>query len=63
MKRVKEYDLAYICYYSERIKLADISAGFSRKFSVVFLKQLIQDLKKEKRFDFYKNMYKDLLNT
>lgn len=63
MERVKEYDLAYICYYSERIELTAIAAGFPHNFSTTFLKKIIQKLKKENQFDYYKNMYVNLLNT
>ncbi|PGT65718.1 hypothetical protein COD86_25485 [Bacillus cereus] len=62
MRNITEYDLAYICYYSEILETSAIAAGFPPTFSAAFLKTLIQELKKENQFDYYKNMYVDLLN-
>ncbi|EJR90884.1 hypothetical protein IKE_05689 [Bacillus cereus VD196] len=62
MKQVKEYDLAYICYYSERIALSTLGLGFEPRFSVTFLTDLIRKLKNENKFYYYKNMYVNLLN-
>ncbi|OUB31590.1 hypothetical protein BK708_07915 [Bacillus thuringiensis serovar yunnanensis] len=61
MKQLKEYDLAYICYYSERIELPAISAGFSPPISTTAIKHIIQELNNQGIFDFYKNTYKEML--
>lgn len=57
MKKIQEYDLAYICYYSEKMRIAEIAKGYYPKFPTVFLNQLIQKLKDENKFDYYKNKY------
>ncbi|EJR66516.1 hypothetical protein IIO_01132 [Bacillus cereus VD115] len=62
MKQFEEYDLAYICYYSERIELSAISAGYTPRFPTPFLTELLRRLKNENKFDHYKNMYINLLN-
>ncbi|OUB11995.1 hypothetical protein BK708_29225 [Bacillus thuringiensis serovar yunnanensis] len=62
MKKIKEYDLAYICYYSERLGLHEIGLGFEPRCSIIRLTNIIQKLKTENRFDYYKKMYLDLLN-
>ncbi|EJR93444.1 hypothetical protein IKE_05840 [Bacillus cereus VD196] len=54
MKKVKEYDLAYICYYSERIALSAIGVGFEPRFSIAFLADLFLRLKNDNKFDYYK---------
>ncbi|MED3067539.1 hypothetical protein P4310_18680 [Bacillus thuringiensis] len=60
MRKLKEYDLAYICYYSERIELAHIATGFSPKFTQKELTKLIQDLKGQELFNFYKSTYEEM---
>ncbi|MGG0257436.1 hypothetical protein ABEY61_30360 [Bacillus toyonensis] len=62
MKKFKEYDLAYICYYSEKLALHEIGLGFEPRFTIIRLKNIIKKLKTEDRFDYYKKMYLDLLN-
>ncbi|MEB9553155.1 hypothetical protein P4J60_26695 [Bacillus cereus] len=61
-REIQEYDLAYICYYSEKIELSSIGVGFSPNFSVEYLENLIQDLKQKGKFDYYKSIYTQLLN-
>ncbi|PEF63698.1 hypothetical protein [Bacillus cereus] len=61
MSQIKEYDLAYICYYAEKIELSAIAAGFAPSLSIKALESLIQELKETNQFDFYKKMYQDLL--
>ncbi|WP_144519387.1 hypothetical protein [Bacillus thuringiensis] len=58
---MKEYDLAYICYYAEKIELFTIAAGIAPSLSTKALESLIQELKETNPFDFYKKMYQDLL--
>jgi hypothetical protein len=60
MRKLKEYDLAYICYYSERIELAHIATGFSPKLTQKEITQLIQDLNDQELFDFYKSTYEEM---
>ncbi|WP_144509199.1 hypothetical protein, partial [Bacillus mycoides] len=61
MRKLKEYDLAYICYYSERIELANIATGLSPTLTLTLkeLTQLIQDLNDQELFDFYKSTYEE----
>ncbi|PFK18423.1 hypothetical protein [Bacillus cereus] len=61
MQKLKEYDLAYICYYSERIELSAIAAGFSQPVSTTVIHHIIQDLHEKELFDFYKSTYEELL--
>ncbi|MGG1152971.1 hypothetical protein [Bacillus wiedmannii] len=61
MRKLKEYDLAYICYYSERIEMAHIAARFTPKLTQKELTKLIQDLNNQELFDFYKSTYEELL--
>jgi len=61
MSQMKEYDLAYICYYAEKIELSAIATGFASSLSTIALESLIQELKETNQFDFYKKMYQDLL--
>ncbi|OUB64547.1 hypothetical protein [Bacillus thuringiensis] len=61
MRKLKEYDLAYICYYSERVELANITTGLSTKLTIRELTQLIQDLNDQELFDFYKSTYEEML--
>ncbi|MEN3132489.1 hypothetical protein [Bacillus albus] len=61
MQKLKEYDLAYISYYSERIELSAIAAGFEPKLPLKELTKLLQDLNDQGLFDFYKNTYKEML--
>ncbi|AXY08566.1 hypothetical protein CUC43_17970 [Bacillus thuringiensis LM1212] len=61
MSKLKEYDLAYICYYSERVELANIATGLSTKLTMKELTQLIQNLKDQELFDFYKSTYEEML--
>ncbi|MBT2578673.1 hypothetical protein J7E43_14925 [Bacillus sp. ISL-8] len=61
MRKLKEYDLAYICYYSERIELANIATGLSTKLTLKELTELIQDLNDQELFDFYKSTYEEML--
>jgi hypothetical protein len=64
MKRIKrklqEYDLAYICYYAEKIELSAI-AGFDAEISTPALAVLLQELKENGQFDTYKRKYQELL--
>ncbi|EOO26108.1 hypothetical protein IIU_06044 [Bacillus cereus VD133] len=61
MKELKEYDLAYICYYSERIELPAIAAVFPPPVSTTMIKHIVQKLNNQGIFDFYKNTYKEML--
>jgi hypothetical protein len=65
MKRIKrklqEYDLAYICYYAEKIELSAIFAGFDAEISTPALAVLLQELKENGQFDTYKRKYQELL--
>ncbi|MFJ8530353.1 hypothetical protein [Bacillus sp. NPDC094106] len=61
MKRFKEYDLAYICYYSERIELSAIAARFSQPVSTQVINHMVQELKQKELFHFYKTTYEELL--
>lgn len=61
MSQMKAYDLAYICYYAEKIELSAIAAGFAPSLSTKALESLIQELKETNQFAFYKKMYQDLL--
>ncbi|PEF39592.1 hypothetical protein [Bacillus wiedmannii] len=61
MQTFKEYDLAYICYYSERIELSAIAAGFSPRISTKVLHHIIQEVNNQGLFDFYKNTYEEML--
>ncbi|EJR89749.1 hypothetical protein [Bacillus cereus] len=61
MQQLKEYDLAYICYYSERIELSAIAAGFPQPVSTTVIKHIVQELNKQGIFDFYKSTYKEML--
>ncbi|MEN3130394.1 hypothetical protein [Bacillus albus] len=61
MQKFKEYDLAYICYYSERIELPAIAAGFSQPVSTKVINHMIQDLHNQELFDFYKSTYEEML--
>ncbi|MGX5570978.1 hypothetical protein ACWKTS_05740 [Bacillus toyonensis] len=61
MKKLKEYDLAYICYYSERIEFSAIAAGFSQPVSTTVIHHIIQDLHEQELFDFYKSTYEEML--
>ncbi|MHA2890594.1 hypothetical protein [Bacillus cereus] len=61
MQQLKEYDLAYICYYSERIELPALAAGFSSPVSTTEIKHIVQELNNQVIFDFYKNTYKEML--
>ncbi|MEI4618226.1 hypothetical protein [Bacillus cereus] len=61
MRNLKEYDLAYICYYSERIELSSIAAGFETKLKSKEIPPLLEDLRTKGIFDFYKNTYQELL--
>ncbi|MED1384299.1 hypothetical protein [Bacillus mycoides] len=58
MKNMSEYDLAYICYYSEKIELPTIAAGFASEISNQSLQVLIQELKDTNQFDYYKKIIK-----
>ena len=48
MSQMKAYDLAYICYYAEKIELSAIAAGFAPSLSTKALESLIQELKRNK---------------
>ncbi|PEA86403.1 hypothetical protein [Bacillus thuringiensis] len=61
MRKFKEYDLAYICYYSERIELPAIAAGFSQPVSTKVIHHIIQELNNQGLFNFYKSKYKEML--
>ncbi|MGQ0418717.1 hypothetical protein ACT4US_01995 [Bacillus sp. HC-Mk] len=61
MLQLTEYDLAYICYYSERVELTAIAAGFAPKLKVREITLLLEALHKKGLFDFYKNTYEELL--
>ncbi|WP_144506065.1 hypothetical protein [Bacillus mycoides] len=61
MRKLKEYDLSYICYYSERIELANIATGLSPTLTLKELTKLIQDLNDQELFDFYKSTYEEML--
>jgi hypothetical protein len=66
MKRIKrklqEYDLAYICYYAEKIELSAIALrGFDAEISTPALAVLLQELKRNGQFDTYKRKYQELL--
>ena len=57
MSQMKAYDLAYICYYAEKIELSAI-AGFAPSLSTKALESLIQELKETNQFAFYKKCIK-----
>ncbi|MEW4236224.1 hypothetical protein Q0N71_25180 [Bacillus thuringiensis] len=61
MQKFKEYDLAYICYYSERIELPAIAAGFSQPITTTVIHHTLQQLNNQGLFDFYKNTYREML--
>ncbi|MFT4142005.1 MAG: hypothetical protein QM671_24025 [Bacillus sp. (in: firmicutes)] len=61
MRKFTDYDLAYICYYAERISLAEIGVSFSPIIPLITLQLLINHLKQEKKFDYYKEYYIKLL--
>jgi len=61
MRKLKEYDLAYICYYSERVELTAIAAGFAPKLKGKEINFLLEGLHKKGIFEFYKNTYEELL--
>ncbi|KAA0781509.1 hypothetical protein ACT7C1_15655 [Bacillus paranthracis] len=65
MKKIKrklpEYDLAYICYYAEKIELSAIAAGFDAEISTSGLAILLQELKENGQFECYKKKYQELL--
>jgi hypothetical protein len=64
MKRIKrklqEYDLAYICYYAEKLSYQRLS-GFDAEISTPALAVLLQELKENGQFDTYKRKYQELL--
>ncbi|UYX52255.1 hypothetical protein M3Y14_27865 [Bacillus thuringiensis] len=60
MQKLTEYELAYICYYSERVELSTILTGFSPKLTLKELTKLIQDLNNQELFDFYKSTYEEM---
>ena len=55
MSQMKAYDLAYICYYAEKIELSAID-WFCSSLSTKALESLIQELKETNQFAFYKNV-------
>lgn len=57
MKKFTDYDLAYICYYAEKISLAEIGVSFSPSIPLSILQLLINRLKEENKFDYYKQYY------
>ncbi|EOO24380.1 hypothetical protein IIU_06750 [Bacillus cereus VD133] len=61
MQKLKEYDLAYICYYSEKVELRALAAGFVPKLKLKEVNFLLDDLHKKGTFEFYKNTYEELL--
>ncbi|MEK4418655.1 hypothetical protein LW858_29265 (plasmid) [Bacillus cereus] len=61
MIKLTEYDLAYICYYSEKVALPALVAGYSPRLRSNDIKFLLEDLRKKEVFDFYKNTYEELL--
>ncbi|MGG0263072.1 hypothetical protein [Bacillus mycoides] len=61
MIKLTEYDLSYICYYSEKMELTALVAGFSPRLKSNDIKLLLEDLRKKKIFDFYKTTYEELL--
>ncbi|HEF1856751.1 hypothetical protein [Bacillus thuringiensis] len=61
MPKLTEYELAYICYYSERVELTALAAGFEPKLKLREIMPLLDDLRKKGIFDFYKNTYQELL--
>lgn len=65
MKRIKrklqEYDLAYICYYAEKLSYQRFFAGFDAEISTPALAVLLQELKENGQFDTYKRKYQELL--
>lgn len=61
MPKLTEYELAYICYYSERVELTALAAGFEPKLKLREIMPLSDDLRKKGIFDFYKNTYQELL--
>ncbi|MED3322561.1 hypothetical protein P4377_13915 [Bacillus thuringiensis] len=61
MQKLKEYDLAYIYYYSEKIELSAIAAGFSQPVSTTVIHHIIQDLHDQELFNFYKSTYEEML--
>ncbi|QWI73028.1 hypothetical protein ER45_028875 (plasmid) [Bacillus mycoides] len=61
MPQLKEYDLAYICYYSEKVELRAIAAGFAPKLNFKEINFLLDDLRKKGTFEFYKSTYEELL--
>ncbi|MGG5741902.1 hypothetical protein [Bacillus cereus group sp. IBL03679] len=61
MQKLTEYELAYICYYSERVELTAIVTGFSPKLTMKEMKGLLQDLDDKGLFDFYKSTYEEML--
>ncbi|AHZ49136.1 hypothetical protein YBT1520_01825 [Bacillus thuringiensis serovar kurstaki str. YBT-1520] len=61
MCKLKEYDLAYICYYSERIEFSAIAAGFSQPVSTKVIHHIVQELNNQGLFDFYKSTYEEML--
>ncbi|PEN88557.1 hypothetical protein CN553_23445 [Bacillus cereus] len=61
MPKLTEYELSYICYYSERVDLTNIAAGFGPKLKSKEITPLLEELRKKNIFEFYKNSYKELL--
>ncbi|MEW4153887.1 hypothetical protein Q0N88_29200 [Bacillus thuringiensis] len=61
MRKFTTYDLAYICYYAEKISLAELGRSFSPNLSLITIQLLINHLKEEKKFDYYKEYYVKLL--
>ncbi|MBG0970677.1 hypothetical protein [Bacillus sp. SRB3LM] len=61
MIKLTEYDLAYICYYSEKVPLSALAAGYFPRLQSKDLTRLLENLRKKKIFDFYRNTYEELL--
>lgn len=59
MPKLTEYDLAYICYYSERGELTALVVGFEPKLKEIM--PLLDGLRRKGIFNFYTNTYQELL--
>ncbi|EKS8367035.1 hypothetical protein [Bacillus thuringiensis] len=59
MPKLTEYELAYICYYSKRVELTALAAGFEPKLKEIM--PLLDDLRRKGIFDFF-DEYPNLLD-
>ncbi|MEH7218011.1 hypothetical protein [Bacillus toyonensis] len=62
MRKLTEYDLAYICYYSERVEIPALAAGFTPQLKFQEINFVLENLRKTEMFEFYKNTYEELLD-